>query len=145
MARDTRGVTPVHIAAGIAPSCAETMGLLVDAGADVDARKDDGCTPLHSAAGRLRADAIDLLLRHGADETLVNDKGNTPLDVVGRRVSGNDVSGDAVDSVRKLLRGAPAERAWRRRKCIVLCRARLTSSTVGPSHQAAARQTRRRF
>lgn len=125
---DNRNTTPLHIASGVAPSCTETIGLLVNAGADVNARKLNGSTPLHSAASHLRPDAVRHLLWHGADETLVTDNGNcTPLDVVGKRVAQSEALA-IFGIVRKLLIGAPVERAWRRRSCIVLCHARCTST-----------------
>lgn len=127
-ALDDQNVTPLHLAVGIAPSCTQTLGLLVDAGADLNARKTAGNTPLHSAARRLKADAVRALLWYGADETLgTKNNGKTPLDVVGMRVKENQASANDFGIVRKLLIGAPAERAWRRRSCIVLCRARCAS------------------
>ena len=50
----------------------EVMTLLLQKGADINARKEDGNTALHAAAFLGRADAVELLLRHGADVNIRN-------------------------------------------------------------------------
>ena len=52
--------------------------LLVEAGADVNARQHGGYTPLHSAAQRGAIDLIDLLLAAGADTDGAADDGRRP-------------------------------------------------------------------
>ena len=65
-ARAERGHTPLHAAA--LEGHAEVVGLLIDAGADVNARTSGTkTTPLHSAAGGGHAEVARLLLEHGAD------------------------------------------------------------------------------
>eukprot|EP00741_Cyanophora_paradoxa_P014355 tig00000190_g13846.t1 len=60
------GGAPLHLAAwGAAP--AEVFGLLMAAGADVNAETAGGWTPLALAAGRCAAPVLSLLLSHGAD------------------------------------------------------------------------------
>ena len=75
---DDRGFTPLHCAAahGFYTEAAEMVALLIDAGADVNARSRFlGLVPLHEATG---PHIIDLLLDCGADASLRNDAGLTP-------------------------------------------------------------------
>jgi len=46
----------------------------------VDARGDDGHTPLHEAALRGHKEVVVLLLSQGADPKATNPRGHTPLD-----------------------------------------------------------------
>jgi ankyrin repeat protein len=55
------------------------MKLLLDAGADLHARCEDGTTALHFAAWRGPAEVVRFLLSKGADRSLTNDHGATPL------------------------------------------------------------------
>lgn len=61
---------------------------------------------------------VNLLLRTGADETVVDDQGVAPIGRVGRL----GLSRNA-DRVRRLLANAAADRAWRRRGYLAMCRA----------------------
>jgi ankyrin repeat protein len=61
------------------------MPLLLDRGADVNARQQLGFTPLHAAAGNGDEAMADLLLARGADATLKSDDGKTPADVAAER------------------------------------------------------------
>jgi len=61
----------------------EIAQLLIDAGADVNAKGDVGWTPLHNAVnfGHPSAtEVIKLLIAKGADVNEKNDHGETPLD-----------------------------------------------------------------
>lgn len=69
--------TPLHEAAAL--NRAEIMKLLIERGADVDARDENGATPLHLAATRRSIDAIDILLDAGASIDPTNIAGSTPL------------------------------------------------------------------
>lgn len=65
--------------------------------------------------------------RWGADETSQNEEGRTAAEVVGIYAADNDGTTarereDQAYRVRRLLREAPADRAWRRRGFVVLCR-----------------------
>jgi ankyrin repeat protein len=62
---------------------AETIEVLVAAGADVNSRSDKpkGCTPLMWAASANEAEAVKTLIAHGADLHAVAADGNTVLDV----------------------------------------------------------------
>ena len=93
--------------------CLEAAGALVQHGADISAKDEDGLTPLDHAVfiadNQGAPELIDLLLRSGADETTV------PESFLARHAT---LVGDRV---RKLLRNAPADRAWRRRGLLLLC------------------------
>lgn len=56
------------------------VGLLLEAGADVNNRQVKGNTPLHSAAQLGDTDTVDLLLAHGADADLRSDDGRSAAD-----------------------------------------------------------------
>jgi ankyrin repeat protein len=53
----------------------EVAALLLDAGADPDARQSRGWTPLHAAAARGKASLARILLQHGADVDAVTTTG----------------------------------------------------------------------
>lgn len=76
--------TPLH--AGLAgPMGIEGVRLLVEAGANVDARQHGGFTPLHSAANRGVIEIIDLLLDRGADPAAAAEDGRRPIDFARER------------------------------------------------------------
>ncbi|MCE9667769.1 ankyrin repeat domain-containing protein [Myxococcus stipitatus] len=54
---------------------------LLDAGAAIDARTEQGLTPLHSAARGGQADHVRLLLERGAEVNAIDGLGRTPLGV----------------------------------------------------------------
>jgi len=79
-ARDSDGSTPLHCAAwkGHAP----IVSLLIDAGADVNARNQNdhwGDTPLHAAAHGNQRAVAEILIACGADLQTQNPSGKTPL------------------------------------------------------------------
>ncbi|CAM9201295.1 unnamed protein product [Ectocarpus sp. 12 AP-2014] len=110
------GLTPLHLAAYYQKV---SLAELLRKGAEVNAKSDDGRTPLHMLCTNPKLnpwDAVDLLLRWGADETAIDNEGYTPKDlVVGRS--------NRSRTLRQMLDKAPADRAWRRRGTLVMCRA----------------------
>lgn len=77
--RDNMGRTPLHVAVGKGNiQCAR---VLVELGADKDAKSRDGRTALHRAAVNGDRQMVELLIEMGADPTIRNDRGRTPLDV----------------------------------------------------------------
>jgi uncharacterized protein len=67
------GVRPVNAAA--AAHDRESMRLLLEAGADANARQQGGFTPLHEAAHSDDVEMARLLLEHGADPSVATDDG----------------------------------------------------------------------
>ena len=55
---------------------------MLEAGADIDARYEDGRTPLHVAAIEGHSDIITTLLAAGANARLKANGGLTPLDMI---------------------------------------------------------------
>jgi ankyrin repeat protein len=72
------GWTPLHYAAS--SESPDTVTLLLDRGAQIDARSPNGTTPLMMAARYGAIDSADLLLERGADATLRNQRGMTAAD-----------------------------------------------------------------
>jgi ankyrin repeat protein len=76
---DTRARTgdmPLHIAA--INGNLRAIVLLLEGGAELNARGEGGMTPLHYAVQMEQVEAIKLLLEHDADHTVTNDFGDTP-------------------------------------------------------------------
>eukprot|EP00752_Nemacystus_decipiens_P011995 g10634.t1 len=123
--RDDIGRTPLHCAAFNRPH--DALLALLKHGAHVNARDDSQDTALHTAVSYAgmegAAEVVDLLLRSDADETILNNMGETAADVVAGSVDDEDQLADDVERVRQLLANAPIDRVWRRRGYLVLCRA----------------------
>lgn len=78
-ARDSEfGMTPLSWAALLDQT--EAIELLIQKGADVNAKNRDGGTPLHAAAFLGRTEAAELLIQKDADVNAKNNNGETPLD-----------------------------------------------------------------
>lgn len=73
------GWTPLHLAAYFGNK--DVVQVLVEHGANVNARNGMGDTPLHRAAFTGRTDVVMLLLQHNADVTTINGEGKTPSQV----------------------------------------------------------------
>lgn len=120
-ALDQHHWTPLHCAARYSP-CREAISALLQHGANVQALETSGESPLHVACSYLAEGVVDLLLRSGADETAVNTDGCTPEQVVGLYADDAESRAGEAGRIRRLLRNAPADRAWRRRGTWVMAR-----------------------
>lgn len=69
------GTTPLIVAAG--GNCTDTVTLLVERGADVNAKDGDGMTPLIKAASAGHPDLVRLLLAKGADMNVTDSSGRS--------------------------------------------------------------------
>ena len=67
----------LHWAASL--GLAEMARLLIDNGADLNIRNEEGNTPLHWAAGEGQKELVVILIVHGADVNAHNKRGWTPL------------------------------------------------------------------
>ncbi len=79
VARNPTRVTPLHSA--VAARCHEACRLLLERGAPVDARQQQGWTALMSAGLHGDEPLADLLLRHGATPGVRSDDGRTAADL----------------------------------------------------------------
>ncbi len=55
---------------------------LIDAGADLNGKNNDGSTPLHMAAFLCRTEIVQMLIEKGADRSIRNNTGTTALESV---------------------------------------------------------------
>jgi ankyrin repeat protein len=85
VARNTLRVRPLHSAAAVRDVA--SAELLLDAGAEPDARQQLGYTALHAAAHNDDEALAVLLLRHGADPSLRNEQGATARSIAEARES----------------------------------------------------------
>lgn len=117
-------VTPLIVAAGYRASGIDTRGrfrteqqalgaagLLLDHGADVNAKTDIGQTALFGAATNGWNDMVKLLVDHGADLKAEDDRGNTVIDAAMGRAGrfGRGAGGDAHPETAALLEQLIAE------------------------------------
>ena len=77
--------------------------LLLDRGANASLAAADGHTALHVAVARWDAEAVRLLLSHGADRTARDGDGRTPAEAGEHWRHETQPSDDAVAAVRRLL------------------------------------------
>ena len=143
--------TSIHHAS--ANGAVEAVHALLKHGASVHAPDKWGDSPLHRAARASQQDSsarmVEYLLMSGADERAVDRDGHTAADVVHQDVLEGLVMLDSLThaannpSVRERLANAAAERAdrvWRRRSLVVMCRARLIGARPNfPEQDAASR------
>ena len=123
---DSDGDGGCHLAWTISVGDLDVMRTLVRHGARVDAQDNGAGTLLTYACTAQRNgfwEAIDILLRCGADETIVDGGGRSCLQLLDemRGVEGENygVPGDK-ERARLLLTRAPNDRAWRRRSWVVM-------------------------
>jgi ankyrin repeat protein len=72
------GAVTVALAPGSNPI--NMVKLLISNKAEVNAKDNDGCTPLHKAASSANKDVVKVLLSNHADVNAKDNDGNTPLD-----------------------------------------------------------------
>ena len=78
IAKNAMQVTPLHSAA--AAHSGEIVRLLLEHGANPNARQQGGWTPLHAAAQNGHTEMVRDLITHQADPKAANDEGKTPAD-----------------------------------------------------------------
>jgi len=139
--RSLHGMKPLHSAAG--QLSIDAMVALLRHGADVNAKSLNLLSPLMvastKAGTRGAAEVVDLLLRSGADETIADEDGHVAADMMGRAVEEKHRLAGGGERVRELLANAPADRAWRRRGYIALCRAHPDRVQLRPEAAAGPR------
>ena len=87
MASKPAGFTPLHsaVADDAGDDVKELVRMLLDAGADPNARSATDGTPLHTAAFTGNISVLETLLAAGGDASAPDKKGNSPLDVARER------------------------------------------------------------
>ena len=132
--RKSGGMTNLHLT--VARGADDAAEALLRAGANLDAMSSGGDTPLHRACSFSQPSTVRLLLRWGAVETVRNFGNQAPSDVVGAANANTEAAAapeeaeDKLvrdDAIRRMLESAPADRIWRRRSWLVLCRTRWLS------------------
>ena len=79
---------------------------------------------LYFECGNCNANAADLLLRWGVEETTVDNNGMmTATQVIPSIGNVSEEKRPTLKALTRLLKRAPQDRAWRRRGYLVLCRA----------------------
>lgn len=126
---DRDGCTPLHFAAG-QPCDRGCVSALLRVGARVNWINDKGETPLIAAAAHCNVTAVSDLLWRGADELMCERKGLSAADICGRRARGPLVP-ERVHNIRHMLKKAPRDRAWRRRKPMMTARLLYTDCFFG--------------
>ncbi len=86
VARNPMRVQALHSA--VASRSLETVRLLLDAGAPVNTKQQQGWTPLHAAVHNGHAEMVRLLVGHGADPAVPNDAGTTAAGMAAEQGSG---------------------------------------------------------
>jgi uncharacterized protein len=79
VAKNAIKIAPIH--AAVSSKNLEMVKLLIENGADVNARQQQGFTPLQGAAGSGDLDIAKLLLQNGADPSACDEDGRTAADV----------------------------------------------------------------
>ena len=128
------GMTPLHDA--VYSRNYPGILALLHKGADINVKDDDGLSPLHAvckfSALNRSVDVADFLLRQGADETVRDNNGHTAEDLI-------EGHGSPQRRLRRLLTNAQADRAWRRRGMLVMCRSRCDKVLGGDQERGASK------
>ena len=123
-AKDQEGRTALHLAAGHRLGSDGTLTALLAAGADMESKTALGETSLLKACKALRVSAVGILLRWGADEAAIDVDGRSPAVMVSQLLQTQHpgVFRDDLQTILRVLAGAPADRVWRRRGWLVMVR-----------------------
>lgn len=125
------GYSPLHTAANCELPSRGVICALLEGEANVNVLDESKQTPLHIACLKSKVHTVELLLQWGADEMLTNEDSQTPGELVGQWNDDDDDDDDGSGDdehkvneqrVRHMLARAPADRSWRRRGWLVLCR-----------------------
>jgi len=82
-ARNGQRVTALH--GGVARRDVEIVRMLLEKGADANARQERGFVPLHDAAANGNDTLVQLLVKHGAHVDARSEDGKTPADLAAER------------------------------------------------------------
>jgi len=77
----------------------EKIRLLIEVGADVNAKDAKGCTAIYCSTIAFRSHYVELLLRAGADPYIKNNKGSSALSVL--EVIYDNFTGENAENIRK--------------------------------------------
>ncbi|KAL7300154.1 hypothetical protein TKK_0007152 [Trichogramma kaykai] len=69
----------------------------------INARDKSGNTPLHLAPKSQKEKVVDLMLRRGADPTLVYEKGETPLHIIAKHARGVDLFFNVIGDMKQTV------------------------------------------
>jgi len=105
-AADSTGLTPLH--AGLAADTA-VLDKLSRKGAQIHTTNVYGSTPLHTAAASANVTAVKWLLDQGADPTIKNENGFTPLDLARKDSEAAEVLRAAMSGEKPSARADHAE------------------------------------
>lgn len=122
--RTTDGASALHLAVFRRTSSIDTMCALLQGGADVNARAASQGTPLHIACYSSNSRGVEILLRWGADASLINEDGDTAEDQVGPWEEESDYDEKRRADDEHILHMLARASAKRRRILLVLARSR---------------------
>lgn len=135
-ALDLHGLTPLHVTV-LHHNCGGAF-LLLQHGAHVNSKGFFAFRPLHLACFQLRkpmAIMVDLLLRWGADERALDDNNNPAHAIIVYNLQHQSFDWEEAEQIINLFAKAAVNRAWRQRRLIILCRARIKTMGLKDSTQ----------
>jgi ankyrin repeat protein len=103
-AQDISGASPLHIVSGVRRTSKFMIQSLIEKGARVSIRNNEGQTPLHLACQDGNVDAVDVLLASGADPTECDENGANTLHYAARRQHKETIR-NIIDHVPESTRG----------------------------------------